>query len=166
MKNNWIWILLGVTLVAILTTYFVVFNGKLSVASQDWASFGGYVSGIMMPILTSINIWVFVNLTRAIDNNNETRIKDKATIEESRYKEEVIFRKRKIITDFRHQEIRYFEGLFLKIGQGQDKTERCNIVAAIQNYLTAFRQTNQHLFTCEDALFDKMNDLKEELTNI
>lgn len=46
--------------------YWSVFRYGLSTNSADWGSFGGYFSGLVLPILTAINIVVFVKMTKEI----------------------------------------------------------------------------------------------------
>ena len=87
------------------TTYFYIFHGELSVSSQDWASFGSYISGVLMPIFTAINIWVFVRLTQTIDKQNKKRSEEESEKQQTRHKAELEHQKRMIITQIRQAEI-------------------------------------------------------------
>lgn len=137
MKTNWIWVLIVIIYLIILSLYFAVFHGSLSAISQDWASFGNYVSGTLTPILTAINIWVFIKLTKAVDANNKDR-----------QKEELAFQKRKIITDLRKCEVDTFLSLWNNIGISDDAIERFNQLGAFQRYLMGFCDEKLNLFPC------------------
>ena len=53
--------------------YFCMFHGDLSDDSYIWSNFGNYINGFLTPLLTIINIIVFIELTIAISNIEEHR---------------------------------------------------------------------------------------------
>lgn len=55
--------------------YLSVFRVGLSIQSADWGNFGSYFSGLLNPILTAINILVFVRLTTVVSNLDDERAK-------------------------------------------------------------------------------------------
>ena len=58
--------------------YFVVFNGGISNANQDWDTFIQIINSLVMAILTAVNIYVFYRLTIVIeDKNHERAVKEK-----------------------------------------------------------------------------------------
>ncbi|MCE5319512.1 MAG: hypothetical protein LLF93_00225 [Bacteroidales bacterium] len=88
-----------------LFLYFYIFNGSLSRNAQDWASFGSYISGILLPILTGLNIWVFIRLTQAIDRENNIRKENDNKRFEERQKVDIEFQRRMIISQIRQTEV-------------------------------------------------------------
>ena len=98
---------------AIITiAYFYIFHGELSVNSQDWASFGGYISGVLMPIFTAINIWVFVRLTQTISEKLKEFQIEESKRQDERHKNELDHQKRLIITQMRQAEIAQLSKIF------------------------------------------------------
>ena len=70
MKKGWI-ILIIFSILLTVCLYFYQFNKGLSINSSDWGSFGDYVNGVLSPILTIVNIWVFVRLTQVINSSDK-----------------------------------------------------------------------------------------------
>jgi len=104
--NTSIIILLIVFLLSMFSgLYFLIFNGKLSNQPQDWASFGSYISGVLMPIFTAINIWVFVRLTQTISEKQKEFQIEESKRQDERHKNELDHPKRLIITQMRQTEI-------------------------------------------------------------
>lgn len=96
-------ILIGASIVFV--TYFYFFHGVASTNSQDWASFGNYISGVLMPLLTAINIWVFVRLTQTINQSQNEFQKYESIRQDERHKNELEQQRRLIITQMRQTEI-------------------------------------------------------------
>jgi len=50
------------TLIAIIMVapYFILFHYGFSNDSSAWSNFGDYINGILTPILTAVNIYVFI----------------------------------------------------------------------------------------------------------
>jgi hypothetical protein len=80
-----------------LYEYFSVFNGSISTDIQNWSLFSQIINGVVIALLTSINIWVFYKISIAIDNNNKER-----------GVEQRLFEAQKVLTDMR---IRQYEEL-------------------------------------------------------
>lgn len=53
--------------------YLSCFSGGLSANQNDWGNFGAYISGVLMPILTAINIYVFIHLTSEIEESSQRK---------------------------------------------------------------------------------------------
>jgi large-conductance mechanosensitive channel len=96
-------ILIGASIAFV--TYFNFFHGAVSTNSQDWASFGNYISGVLMPLLTAINIWVFVKLTQTINQSQTEFQKNESYRQDERHKSELEQQRRLIITQMRQAEI-------------------------------------------------------------
>lgn len=150
MKTNWIWILIGITCCVILVVYFAVFNGNLSAFSQDWASFGSYLSGIMMPILTAINIWVFIKLTKAIDNNNSKRQQEETNRQDDRHNAELDFQRKKILTEMRYTEVKNLADSLDKLGKGCSLIEVKESLFFCGSSIDSFANQKQSLFPLEE----------------
>lgn len=65
----------AIALVIALTfgIYFFTFHGSISDDSNVWSNFGNYINGLLTPLLTIINIAVFIELTIAISQLEEQR---------------------------------------------------------------------------------------------
>ena len=57
-----------------IVAYFCIFNGAISSANQDWDTFIQIFNGLVMAILTAVNIYIFYQLTVAIEDKNQERI--------------------------------------------------------------------------------------------
>ena len=66
MKNLY-WLFAAI-FIATMLLYWSVFRFGLSTQMSDWGNFGSYFSGLIMPILTAINITVFVKMTKEISS--------------------------------------------------------------------------------------------------
>ena len=70
--------IIGLLELAMIVIYFVVFNGGLSTANNDWDTFIQIFNGFIMTILTAVNIYVFYHLTIVIEDKNQERaVKEK-----------------------------------------------------------------------------------------
>ena len=58
----------------VIVAYFCIFNGAISSANQDWDTFIQIFNGLVMAILTAVNIYIFYQLTVAIEDKNQERI--------------------------------------------------------------------------------------------
>lgn len=65
---------LGLLELVIIIAYFCVFSGEISTANQDWDTFIQIFNGLVMAILTAVNIYIFYQLTVAIEDKNQERI--------------------------------------------------------------------------------------------
>ena len=65
--------IIGLLELAMIVIYFVVFNGGLSTANNDWDTFIQIFNGFIMTILTAVNIYVFYHLTVVIEDKNQER---------------------------------------------------------------------------------------------
>ena len=69
---------IGLLELTVIVAYFCVFNGTISSANQDWDTFIQIFNGLVMAILTAINIYIFYQLTVAIEDKNHKRaVKEK-----------------------------------------------------------------------------------------
>ena len=84
--------------IATMLLYWSVFRFGLSTQMSDWGNFGSYFSGLIMPILTAINITVFVKMTKEI-----------SSIDERRSNNAIKAQKEITLMEFRKKEIESFE---------------------------------------------------------
>lgn len=75
MKNTIIAICVGIGLLelVVIVSYFCIFNGAISSANQDWDTFIQIFNGLVMAVLTAVNIYIFYQLTVAIEDKNQER---------------------------------------------------------------------------------------------
>lgn len=71
-------VIIGIFQLAVIVVYFRLFNGGISSSHQDWDTFLQIFNGFVMAILTAVNIYIFYQLTVAIEDKNHTRaVKEK-----------------------------------------------------------------------------------------
>ena len=58
----------------VIVAYFCIFNGEISTVNQDWDTFIQIFNGLVMTVLTAVNIYIFYQLTVAIEDKNQERI--------------------------------------------------------------------------------------------
>ena len=150
-----------VVFVSVLAVYFAIFRFGLSHSSTTWSEFGGYVSGILMPILTAINIFVFVKLTNAISEKDSIRSE-----------KELLFQKQLTLMQFRKKEIDEFEARTNSVFSFDDVNTTKAMISKVNNiviYLGTFQSTKLALFGySEDSEIkkdiDKLIDLFGEIS--
>lgn len=59
-------------LLASLALYCIVFDGGLSTKNGDWGNFGDFIGGISMLLLTGLNVLIFYQLTKQVEQRNDT----------------------------------------------------------------------------------------------
>lgn len=67
-------------------------------ANDSWIEFSTLINGIMTPILTIINVFVFVKLTTA-----------SSEIDKARLKKEIEYRERELVVEYRKTELEKFD---------------------------------------------------------
>jgi hypothetical protein len=65
---------IGLLELFVIIAYFRIFNGEISTVNQDWDTFIQIFNGLVMAILTAVNIYIFYQLTVAIEDKNQERI--------------------------------------------------------------------------------------------
>ena len=184
-----------VAFIIIPAFYFYMFNSGLSKDSNLWSNFGDYVNGILTPILTAINIYVFIKMTIAISSLEEKRTINANAIEEARFEKEMHHEKEMLMMQLRKQEIDTFVKQMNRIFDYSSIENRKQSLQQVIDYLSSFCETgfkwfninnNNHtkhrieyltvslrtvLFDLEDnkqsseELFNKIYDAKAEITN-
>jgi uncharacterized membrane protein len=95
----WLIVLSAILLVVFIAAFVINFSGQeVSSNISDWAQFGDYFGGILNPILTLINICVFVILNITIQKITDTN--NKATLETN---------KKIALMSMKHEELNNFK---------------------------------------------------------
>lgn len=81
---------IGMVTAAILGMYFFIFHYGLSSNSSDWANLGSYFSGLLLPILTFVNILVFIEISVWLSKEDGNRALRQFRIDEIRRLNDVI----------------------------------------------------------------------------
>ena len=119
--------------------YFWKFHGELSDDSYIWSNFGNYINGLLSPLLTIINIVVFIELTIAISQ-----------MEEQRSKQAIENEKQLLLMQLRKQEIDKFVQQMNRIYDGHTTKERIEALQQVIDYLTSFSEVGYKWFNIND----------------
>ena len=65
--------IIGLLELMVIVAYFSIFNGSISTNNQDWGLFIQIFNGLIMMILTGVNIYIFYKLNITIENKNQER---------------------------------------------------------------------------------------------
>ena len=170
--------------VIVFGIYFRMFHGELSDDSYIWSNFGNYINGFLSPLLTIINIIVFIELTIAISK-----------IEEHRSEKALENEKQLLLMQLKKQELDSFVKQTNRIYDGNTKEERIEAFRQVSDYLSSFCKTGFKWFNIDDKnqtkrkldflvvslrtlqydmeadvkshkeVYEKISDLTEEITN-
>lgn len=143
------------TSIVILAFYFFMFNDGLSKDSNSWSNFGDYVNGVLTPILTAINIYVFIKMTIAISSLEERRTINANEIEEIRLEKEMQHEKEMLMMQLRKQEIDTFVKQMNRIFDYSSIENRKQSLQQVIDYLTSFCETGFKWFNIEDRSHTK-----------
>lgn len=136
--------------------YFYQFRGPFSSDAQDWNAFGGYINGVLMPILTMVNIWVFYKLTISIDRNDEVR-----------KQKDIDFQKKMLTANLRQKLLEDFSNILNNVLAANDAAQiRKSTADAISKTEYILSQTkvfpllaNQNARKAVEKLQDILNDM-------
>lgn len=92
--------------VILIVPYFVFFHYGFSNDSNSWSNFGDYLNGVLSPILTAVNIYVFIRLTTTISNIESKRAQEAIVQEELRSDRELKQTKELFEKELEHDRIR------------------------------------------------------------
>lgn len=145
----------------VLGMYWMVFHEGFSYNSTDWGNFGSYFNGLLMPILTFVNILVFISISMKL-----------SSLDDKRAKKEAERQKKLMLMQFRKKEIDNFEKVLnealipsTQIAHSKEVLARPIVIADL--YLHSFLKSKLSLFNltdnCETTL--SVFELKRELSN-
>ena len=145
----------------VLGMYWMVFHEGFSYNSADWGNFGSYFNGLMMPILTFVNILVFVSISMKI-----------SSLDDKRAEKEAEGQKNLMLMQFRKKEIDNFERVLnealipsTQFALSKEALARPIVLADL--YLHSFLKSKLSLFNltdnCETTQF--VSELKRKISN-
>lgn len=122
--------------------YFYTFHGRISDDSYVWSNFGNYINGLLTPLLTIINIAVFIELTIAIYQ-----------LEEQRSEKALENEREVLLMQLRKQEIDTFIQQMNRLNNYSSREEHIESVQQIWYYLQDFEKTGLKYFKFEEGVF-------------
>lgn len=145
----------------ILIVYIVTFNNGFSMEIENWDLFLTLYNGIVISVLTMLNIWIFYQLTIAIEDRNENR-----------YIKSKLYETQKIFTDLRIEE---YKNLKIEINKfindtlaSKDAKAGRTIISSIlmrmQNSILFCHSNNQATSVLEAPIEQILDNLTENMS--
>ena len=191
-------VIIAIVSVVILVVgfYFYHFNGSISQDSDSWSNFGNYINGVLMPVLTAINIYVFIKLTTEVSKLEERRSENAISKENERIEREIQHEREILLLQLRKQELDVFIKQMNRIFDNSSDSISIESLQQVADYLKSFGETGLKWFNLEnyeitkneinsmwvklnryiyniqnnkafdEELFNKIYDTKAKLTNI
>lgn len=136
-------------LVGVLIAYFYQFHNGLSQSPSDWGNFADYICGLLTPLLALLNIIVFIDLTKSIENNRLAVEKAKDKEQELRHQRDIEHQKQMLVFQLRVEEVRRFdsvlENVFFSNSDEYHGEMPCSLVKAL-SYIESFIRNKIDLF--------------------
>lgn len=136
-------------LVGVLIAYFYQFHNGLSQSPSDWGNFADYICGLLTPLLALLNIIVFIDLTKSIENNRLAVEKAKDKEQELRQQRDIEHQKQMLVFQLRVEEVRRFdsvlENVFFSNADEYHGGMPCSLVKAL-SYIESFIRNKIDLF--------------------
>ena len=110
-SKKYVYILTLMVLVGVLVAYFYQFHNGLSQSPSDWGNFADYICGLLTPLLALLNIIVFIDLTKSIENNRLAVEKAKDKEQELRHQRDIEHQKQMLVFQLRVEEVRRFDSV-------------------------------------------------------
>lgn len=130
-----------IVVVATFGLYFFTFHGNISNDSYAWGNFGNYINGLLTPLLTIINIAVFIDLTIAITNLEEQR--SERALENERNLQKMQLRKQELETF-----VKQMNKMQEDYSSRKDQIKSLNQIIC---YLQTFEKTGFKYFELKDS---------------
>lgn len=191
-------VIIAIVSVVILVVgfYFYHFNGSISQDPDSWSNFGNYINGVLMPVLTAINIYVFIKLTTEVSKLEERRSENAISKENERIEREMQHEREMLLLQLRKQELDVFIRQMNRIFDNSSDSISIESLQQVADYLKSFGETGLKWFNLEnyeitkneinsmwvklnryiyniqnnkafdEELFNKIYDTKAKLTNI
>ena len=144
-----VYILTLMVLVGVLIVYFYQFHNGLSQSPSDWGNFADYICGLLTPLLALLNIIVFIDLTKSIENNRLAEEKAKDKEQELRQQRDIEHQKQMLVFQLRVEEVRRFdsvlENVFFSNADEYHGGMPCSLVKAL-SYIESFIRNKIDLF--------------------
>lgn len=144
-----VYILTLMVLGGVLIVYFYQFHNGLSQSPSDWGNFADYICGLLTPLLALLNIIVFIDLTKSIENNRLAVEKAKDKEQELRQQRDIEHQKQMLVFQLRVEEVRRFdsvlENVFFSNADEYHGGMPCSLVKAL-SYIESFIRNKIDLF--------------------
>ena len=154
-------IILLMTIFIVVGLYWIVFHDGLSYNSEDWGNLGSYFNGVLSPILTFANIFIFIDISMKL-----------SVLDDKRAEKESEGQKNLILMQFRKKEIDSFEMILNQahIPSSQfmiSKEDLARPIVLADLYLQTFLKSKLSLFnlTANSEIAQSIYELKSELKN-
>lgn len=155
---------IGATIVSVivLALYFIIFHFGFSNDSSSWSDFGDYCNGIITPILTAVNIYVFIRLTSRISEIESNRAQEILNQEKNHFDNELkqsklLFEKEKahekelLLMQLRKQELDLFIKQTNRIFDHTPDDNHIVTLKQVADYLLSFSDTGLNWFEINDG---------------
>ena len=149
------------TIFIVVGLYWIVFHDGLSYNSEDWGNLGSYFNGVLSPILTFANIFIFIDISMKL-----------SVLDDKRAEKESEGQKNIILMQFRKKEIDSFEMILNQalIPSSQfviSKEDLARPIVLADLYLQTFLKSKLSLFnlTANSEIAQSIYELKSELKN-
>ena len=155
---------IGATIVSVivLALYFIIFHFGFSNDSSSWSDFGDYCNGIITPILTAVNIYVFIRLTSRISEIESNRAQEILNQEKNHFDNELkqsklLFEKEKahekelLLMQLRKQELDVFIKQTNRIFDHTPDDNHIVTLKQVADYLLSFSDTGLNWFEIDDG---------------
>ena len=161
-----VYILTLMVLVGVLIAYFYQFHNGLSQSPSDWGNFADYICGLLTPLLALLNIIVFIDLTKSIENNRLAVEKAKDKEQELRHQRDIEHQKQMLVFQLRVEEVRRFdsvlENVFFSNADEYHGGMPCSLVKAA-TYIESFIRNKIDLFDLksdkeQETFINKLKD--------
>lgn len=148
--------------VIVLALYFIIFHFGFSNDSSSWSDFGDYCNGIITPILTAVNIYVFIRLTSKISEIESNRAQEILNQEKNHFDSELkqsilLFEKQKshekelLLMQLRKQELDVFIKQTNRIFDYTPDENQIVALKQVADYLQSFSDTGLNWFEIDDG---------------
>ena len=137
-------------IVLVVGFYFYHFNGSISQDSSSWSNFGNYINGVLMPVLTVINIYVFIKLTTEISKLEERRSENAMSKENERIEREMQHEREMLLLQLRKQELDVFIKQMNRIFDNSSDSISIESLQQVSDYLKSFGETGLKWFKLEN----------------
>ena len=140
-------IVVGIIVIVMIILCLLAIN-----ANHSWIEFSTIFNGIMMPILTAINVYVFVKLTNAVSEKDEMRSR-----------KELEYQKNMMLMQFRKSEIDAFSRIITN--ENDVRTEK--LLSSALLYVDTFYSSRLSLFNLnkESGVAEEIFDFCKCLAN-
>lgn len=140
--------------IGIAATYLFHFHNGFSQSSSDWGNFADYIGGLISPLLALLNIIVFIDLTKSIEQNRLAYEKSKDTEQELRHQKEVEHQKQMQLFQLRTEEIRRLDNSLEDAFYSKVDEIHGNIPLSIvkaMSYIESFLRNKMDIFPFSSA---------------